>query len=53
MARSARQNALFSRGEPPEIQVVLDEVALRRQVGGPGTMSAQVAALAEASARPR
>ena len=53
MARTARQNALFSRGEPPEIQVVLDEVALRRQVGGPGTMSAQHAALAEASARPR
>ncbi len=52
-ARIARQNALFGRDEPAEIHVVLDEVALRRQVGGPDTMSAQTAALAEASERPR
>ncbi len=52
-ARTARQNALFGRAEPPEIHVVLDEGALRRQVGGPGTMSAQLAALADAATRPR
>jgi transcriptional regulator with XRE-family HTH domain len=52
-ARTARQNALFGRREPPEIHVVLDEVALRRQVGGPGVMSAQLDALAEAGTRSR
>ncbi len=52
-ARTARRNALFSRAEPPEIHVVLDEVALRRQVGGLDAMPAQLAALADAGARPR
>jgi transcriptional regulator with XRE-family HTH domain len=52
-ARTARQNALFGRAESPEIHVVLDEVALRRQVGGRDTMSAQLAALANAATRPR
>jgi transcriptional regulator with XRE-family HTH domain len=51
-ARTARQQALFARNEPPQIHVVLDEVALRRQVGGPQVTSAQLEALAEASARP-
>jgi transcriptional regulator with XRE-family HTH domain len=52
-ARIARQNALFGREEPPEIHLVLDEVALRRQVGGPRVMAAQLDALAEAGTRPR
>lgn len=47
-ARTARQNALFARDEPPEIHLVLDEVALRRQVGGPHVMSAQLDELADA-----
>jgi uncharacterized protein DUF5753 len=33
--RSARQDALFSRDNPPQIHVILDEAVLRRQVGGP------------------
>jgi transcriptional regulator with XRE-family HTH domain len=52
-ARTARQNALFGRNEPPDIHVVLDEVALRRQVGGPDVMAAQLDTLTEAGARPR
>lgn len=51
-ARAARQEALFGRDDPPQIHVVLDEVALRRQVGGPQTMAAQLDALAQASTRP-
>lgn len=51
-ARSARQKALFGRDVPPEIHVVLDEVALRRQVGGTKAMSAQLAALAGSTAPP-
>jgi transcriptional regulator with XRE-family HTH domain len=51
-ARAARQKALFGREEPPEIHVVLDEVALRRQVGGVAALSAQLALLADASERP-
>lgn len=51
-ARAARQKALFGRDDPPQIHVVLDEVALRRQVVGPLAMSAQLDALAQAAARP-
>ncbi|HUY47283.1 MAG TPA: helix-turn-helix transcriptional regulator [Streptosporangiaceae bacterium] len=45
-ARLARQEALFSRQEPPDIHVVLDEAALHRQVGGPGSFREQLTALA-------
>jgi transcriptional regulator with XRE-family HTH domain len=51
-ARAARQAALLDRASPPQIHVVLDEVALRRQVGGTAAMSAQLAHLAEHTARP-
>jgi transcriptional regulator with XRE-family HTH domain len=51
-ARAARQKALFGRDVPPEIHVVLDEAALRRQVGGAEAMPAQLAALADAGTRP-
>jgi transcriptional regulator with XRE-family HTH domain len=51
-ARVARQEALFSQDDPPEIHVVLDEAVLHRQVGGPASFRAQLAALAEAATRP-
>jgi transcriptional regulator with XRE-family HTH domain len=50
-ARIARQDALFSRADPPEIHVILDEAVLRRQVGGPSVMATQLAGLTEAAAR--
>jgi transcriptional regulator with XRE-family HTH domain len=51
-ARLARQEALFSRPEPSQVHVIVDEAVLRRQVGGPPVMAAQLAGLAEAAARP-
>jgi transcriptional regulator with XRE-family HTH domain len=50
-ARLARQEALFGREEPPCIHAILDEAVLRRQVGGPATIAAQLGALAEVAAR--
>lgn len=50
-ARSARK-ALLSRDVPPKLWVVLDEAAVRRVVGGPTVMRAQVARLVEACAHP-
>ena len=51
-ARTARQQALLDRDNPPEIHVILDEAVLHRQVGGPNVTSAQLSALREASTRP-
>lgn len=51
-ARTARQQAVFERNDPPQVHALLDEAALRRQVGGPEVASAQLLALAEAAARP-
>ncbi len=51
-ARAARRRALLERDDPPEIHVILDESAVRRQVGGPEAMRRQLAALIEASKRP-
>jgi hypothetical protein len=52
VARTARQQALSSRETPPDIHVILDEAAIRRQVGGPGITRRQLQALATASALP-
>jgi Domain of unknown function (DUF5753) len=52
-ARTARQDALFVRPEPPEIHVILDEAVLHRQVGGPAMMAQQLAALAETATWPQ
>jgi transcriptional regulator with XRE-family HTH domain len=51
-ARTARQEALFSRTEPPEVHVILEEAVLHRQVGGQAAMARQLGALAEAADRP-
>jgi transcriptional regulator with XRE-family HTH domain len=51
-ARIARQGALFSRPQLPEVHVILDEAVLHRQVGGPAVMARQLTALAEAATRP-
>ena len=50
-ARLARK-ALLSRDVPPKLWIVLDEAAVRRLVGGPAVMRAQVARLIEACANP-
>ena len=42
----------LARASPPEVSVVLDEAALRRQVGGPGVMRQQIEHLIELSAAP-
>jgi transcriptional regulator with XRE-family HTH domain len=51
-ARTARQDALFSRSQPPEIHVILDEAVLHRQVGGPAVTRQQLTALAETATWP-
>src|SRR5215467_12342957 len=51
-ARTTRQISLLMRHQPPDIHLVLDEAALRRQVGGPQVTAAQLEVLAEASTRP-
>lgn len=52
-ARLARQRALFEdREQPPVIHLLLDESAICRQVGGTGTMRAQLARLAKEAAQP-
>ena len=50
-ARAARQHVLLGRDDPPEIHVVLDESALRRQVAGLEATRDQLRILAEASSR--
>ncbi|WP_149182964.1 helix-turn-helix transcriptional regulator [Streptomyces sp. TRM49041] len=49
--RMARQEVL-SGAAPLRLEAVLDEAVLRRQVGGPRVMGAQLRALAEAAALP-
>ena len=51
-ARTARQQAILGRDNPPEIHAVLDEAALRRTVGGAAVMAEQLAALAKAATQP-
>jgi transcriptional regulator with XRE-family HTH domain len=52
IARTARQQAVLGRDNPPEIHVVLDEAALHRKVGGEEVMMQQLAGLAKASSQP-
>lgn len=51
-ARAVRQHALFSKGNPPDMHVVLGEAALRRQIGGPEVITAQLVALGDIATRP-
>jgi len=51
-ARTARQDALFTRTERPDLHVILDESVLHRLVGGPAVMAQQLAALAETATWP-
>jgi len=51
-ARMARQ-AILDRKDPPWLWVVLDEQVLRRGVGGPEVMHAQLTRLVELTDRPR
>jgi hypothetical protein len=49
--RLARQR-LLTRTDPPDFRLILDEAALRREVGGPEVMRGQFEHLAEASRLP-
>ncbi len=50
-ARMQRQDILTGEG-PPELWAILDEAAVRRQVGGPEVMRTQLKRLVQASKRP-
>ncbi|MGI5161363.1 helix-turn-helix domain-containing protein [Microbispora sp. CA-102843] len=50
-ARMARQEIL-QRANPPTFRAVIDEAALRKNVGGPAVMRAQLLRLAELAAQP-
>ncbi|MDT3398083.1 helix-turn-helix transcriptional regulator [Streptomyces sp. B1866] len=49
--RLQRQNQALSREDPLSLWAIVDEAALRREVGSPAVMTRQVRALAEASER--
>ena len=52
-ARAERQRRVLDRQDnPPSLWVIVDEVALYRQVGPPAVMAAQLRHLAEIAARP-
>jgi transcriptional regulator with XRE-family HTH domain len=50
-ARMSRQGVL-DREEPPRLWVIVDEAVIRRRVGGPAVMRAQLSRLAEAADLP-
>lgn len=51
-ARLARQRLILERDDPLQVSMVLDEAALRRQVGGADVMADQIAHLIEMAERP-
>jgi Predicted transcriptional regulators len=51
-ARLKRQESVLGRAEPPLLWTIIDEAALRRQVGGAQVMKAQIQHLVELSQRP-
>lgn len=50
--RMRRQVEVFGRPDPPQLTVVLDEAALRRQIGGPEILSKQLGHLLQLASRP-
>ena len=52
-AQKHERQELFERPEPPEAFFILDEGALRREVGGPKVMARQIDHLIEMAQRPR
>jgi transcriptional regulator with XRE-family HTH domain len=50
--RRHRRKQIMSRANPPFIWQVLDELAIRRVVGGPGVMRRQIAQIIEYAERP-
>jgi transcriptional regulator with XRE-family HTH domain len=50
--RMERQAVLNRKNDPPLLWCVLDETVLRRPIGSPGVMRAQIAKLIEAGAQP-
>jgi transcriptional regulator with XRE-family HTH domain len=50
--RTARQREILGRADPPQVQVVIDEGALRRPIGGPAVMREQLLHLSESAQRP-
>jgi transcriptional regulator with XRE-family HTH domain len=51
--RLTRQERFFDGDEGPEIDIVLDEAAVRRQIGGPSVMRRQLAHVQELAEHPR
>jgi Domain of unknown function (DUF5753)/Helix-turn-helix domain len=52
VALRMQRQAILDRGAPAQLWAVVDEAALRRPIGGPEVMRAQLEALLEASGRP-
>lgn len=52
LALRLERQALLTRQKPPLLWVVMDETVLRRPIGGPGIMRAQIDRLIEACAMP-
>ena len=50
--RIERQQKILDKPNPPQLWAVLDEAVLRRPIGGPEVMRAQLEALIEATKRP-
>lgn len=51
--RITRQERFFDSDDGPEIEIVLDEAAVRRQIGGPAVMRRQLDHLKSLTAHPR
>jgi transcriptional regulator with XRE-family HTH domain len=53
VALRIERQKILTRADPPQLWVVVDEAALRRPIGGPEVMRAQIEALIVASKQPR